>query len=394
MNYSRLKHWSKNAPLLSRILLIWLILEVAGCLVVPSFIPRSWYLSWYLGKKAREGTHRFLKGEAYLIPDEWCGWKNKPNANKENWIIDEHGARSTHLFKTQPVKSTRAVFLGSSMINGGMHISNNETISAFLETEDIEALNFGTMMYSADQCLQAYRHRLHRYNARVVFVGLDDVPTAPLKNLYIPLLMPQEKNMPYLKPRFELDGGSLRFINPPAEALLSRVPNSPALLQLLSMHDSFYTRFETYCRLGLMPLSAMSRFTYYKLINLLNYFRHDSEEDQLLAAVMNEMVREAEKHGAQVIFLTLPHQRTCIRPGIYRLLPDLYQDLVNKIRYQAFDVVDVREVFYKSGQPFDQLFMADGQHYTPLANRIIAEALHPIITNISNTKSPGLLGSD
>jgi hypothetical protein len=387
MSYSRLKHWSKNAPLLLRILLIWLILEVAGCLVVPSFIPRSWYLSWYLGKKGREETHRFLKGEAYLIPDEWCGWKNKPNANRENWIIDEHGARSTHLFTTQPAKSTRVVFLGSSMINGGMHISNNETISAFLETDDIEALNFGTMMYSVDQCLQAYRHRLHRYNARVVFVGLDGVPTAPLKNLYLPFRMQKEENMPYLKPRFELDGGSLRFINTPVEALLSRVPNSPVLLQFLSGHDSFYPQFETYCRFNLMPLSAMTRFTYYKLINLLNYFRHDLEGDQLLVAVMNEMVREAEKHGAQGIFLTLPTRRTCTRPGIYRFLPDVYQYYVNKLKNQGFNVVDIREIFYKCGQPFNQLFTADEVHYTPLANRIIAKALCPIITNISNIKS-------
>jgi len=34
------------------------------------------------------------------------------------------------------------------MVNGDTHVKNNETISAYVEDEDVDALNFGTMMYS------------------------------------------------------------------------------------------------------------------------------------------------------------------------------------------------------------------------------------------------------
>jgi uncharacterized glyoxalase superfamily protein PhnB len=65
-----------------------------------------------------------------------------------NWVIDANGARSTQPSHAGLVKATRIIFLGSSMVNGDTHVKNNETISAYVEDEDVDALNFGTMMYS------------------------------------------------------------------------------------------------------------------------------------------------------------------------------------------------------------------------------------------------------
>jgi len=334
-------------------------------------------------------THKFLDGKAVLVPDKIAGWRTKPGVAIRNWITDTQGSRFAHQQLGLAKKPLRIMMLGSSMVNGGTAVRNDQTISAYLEDDQVEVLNFGTMMYSIDQCLLRYRAELYKYGARELIVGIESGPTDGLKNLYVPFRMRDEANMPFLKPRFELSGGSLKLVPVDPELQLAGVPRSRELLEFLAKHDDFYPHFSNYCRTGFSPLAACYKFLAYKASNLSSYFMPEKGRNDLLLALMAEMVKEGRKHGAEVIFVALPVQTDLAERGVHRFLPDAYARTLRIIQSRDFVVVDGRRALLSSNQPASQLLSEDGIHYKPTANKVIADALRTIVKTMYLKETEG-----
>ena len=374
--FDRILHLKLRAPQLFWCICVWFLFELVGFLILPAFVPKNIYLSWYLGSQSIEATQRFLmQKDFFLIPCAMTGWRNRPNMVVGNWVIDQNGVRPSLAPKKKSKRTQRTILLGSSMVNGGTHINNDETISAFLEDEYIEVFNFGTMMYSLDQCMLFYQNELHRFGANVVVIGIESLSLQGLRNHYIPFRAREEKNMPYIKPRYELVGDALTVISVKPETLLADVPNGPRLLKFCREHDHFYRNFAAYCRLGFLPLGAFCMYIYGKIDNLLSYFFPNEKIDKLLIALLKEMVNSIHEDGAHVLFVMLPNRQDFSRGGIHRFLPDLYERILRIVESQKFTVIDARQVLLNSGQLADQLFHEDGIHYKPPANRLIALAI-------------------
>lgn len=364
-----------RAPLLWRTVCAWLSLELVIVFVAPLCVPKTWYLSWYLRSKSVRATRDFLEGRALLVPDDVAGWRNKTCVAHGNWVIDEEGSRFAHDRAGRAGKPLRVMLLGSSIINGGTGVRNDQTISAYLENDRVEALNFGTMLYQLDQVLLRYRSEWYEYRAKEVIVGLDSASPEGLGNLYLPFLFRDEKNMPFLKPRFELSGGSLRLVPVRPGRQLARIPDDPELLEFLEKHDVFYHRFDDYRRTGFSPLAACYRLLSSKLSALRKYLRPGDERSGLLFALMREMVTAAREHGARVTFVMLPRRGEVPGRGADRVLPDAYSLLLRMIGSKGFAVVDGRRALLSSHKPVSELFHRDGVHYSPAANEVIARAL-------------------
>ena len=272
------------------------------------------------------------------------------------------------------------------MINGGSRIKNSETISAGLEDEKIETLNFATMMYSMDQVYLDYTNRLYKYDPDVIIVGIDVEPGAGLKNHYIPFRFPEEENMPYLKPRFELKGDGIELINVSPEDMLAAINGNPELIHFLSENDGFYYRFEMDCRMGVLPLSGMFKYLSLKSIRFKRYFIEDTSGNLILIRIMDQLIKEADKNGADVIFLMNTDQTIFEGSGVHKYLNDIYGNQLALLKSKGFQVVDIREIFRKSGKPGRKLFAKDRSHYSVLGNKFIAEALRPIVYNQINSK--------
>jgi hypothetical protein len=133
--------------------------------------------------------------------------------------------------------------------------------------------------------------------------------------------MREEANMPCLKPRSELSGGSLKLVSVDPEVQLAGVPRSRELLEFLRKHDDFYPHFSNYCRTGFSPLAACYQFLFYKVSNLSRYFLPEEGGNDLLLALMDQIVAEARKHGAEVIFVALPVQADFGRGGSVASFP-------------------------------------------------------------------------
>lgn len=368
-------HLRRNAPLIYKMLTFYCVAELISIFVLPIIIPKTTYLSLYLSNKAKEQTRLFFKNQNSLIPDDISGWKNRPGMRKKNWVIDQNGSRSTHDFSFQKQKPVRVMFLGSSMINGGTRITNHETISAYLEDEKVETLNFGTMMYSLDQVLLSYRHLLSRFNPDIIVVGIDIEPIAGLKNHYIPLQYPEEENVPYIKPRFELNSGKLNLINVPIRKMLENIPENEALIDFLSANDAFFYKFSTFCHMGMLPISGGLRHVYLKLCRFNRYFENEQQGDLLLETLVKEIQLEAEKRSARALFLMNTDETTLLQSGIYRYLKDMYGHELKMLRSKGVKVIDVREAFRDSRISSEVLFDADRSHYSAKGNKIIAEVL-------------------
>ncbi|MEW6050306.1 MAG: hypothetical protein AB1644_04495 [Candidatus Zixiibacteriota bacterium] len=377
--FKQLVHLRRGAPALWYATLILVAAELIVSLVGPLIVPKHVYLSAYLGDRARMTTIRFLDDrDDYLVYDSLLGWRNRPNASRDKWQLDANGARSMHEYGLDRTTPIRALFLGSSLTNGGAAVTTDETISAYLEDSTTECLNFATMLYTLDQMYLAYSNRLWQYNANVIAVGLPYHPSDGLDNRYLPLRYPQEVYMPHFKPRLIMRDTALTLMPVPHRDIWRTVFQHNDLLDSLVASDEYYAEFTGYQRCGFSPLASLGWWTYKKARGLFGILSDERETSPLVLTLMRRLKDEAARHDAKVIYMLIPDQATAFPSRWRKRLPDQFGTLVANLRKEGFTMVDVRQVLRDSGEPPWQLFFEDGGHFRPLGNRLIADALRPL----------------
>ena len=370
----------RDAPALFRTLVFWVVAEALAVLLLPAIVPRHVALSWYLGPEARESTREFLAdAHPFLVYDPVTGWRNRPGCGEGNWHIDRIGSRSTHPLGMERTRPRRLLFLGNSLVNGGFHVRPAETISAYCEDSLTEAGNFATMLYSLDQMVLAYQGGLDRFGADVVVVGLPALPGNGLTSRYVPFLQRSQVRMPYFKPRFVLEGDTLRLVPVPSRERWRSMLNSSAVLDTLARDDGYAGEFASYRRFGLTPLAAGLRVVFDRSRNIVRRLRGEMEAMPLARRLMHELVASAARHDARVIFVVLLQRPETFPSRLRRLLPDRYGETVSGLRREGFVLLDSREVLRASGLPPGRLFTPDGKHLMPAANRLIAARLRGML---------------
>jgi len=373
----------RAAPVAFHTVLLLVASEIVVAFVAPAVIPDRFYLRSYLSDKAQEQMRDIVADRTpYLEWDDVLGWKNRPNSGKDKWQIDNHGARTTHRVPVERDGLRRILFLGNSLTNGGMHVENTETISALLEDSTTETLNFATMLYSVDQMFLSYDHDLRKYKPDVLVVGIRDEPFAELKSRYIPFLTRGEVNMPFVKPRFVPASDTLALLPPPSRAEFSRLLDGSAFLDELRDTDGYYGEFARYERFGLTPLSNTIWGLSKRIRNLVRLERPIDDDDvRVLTRIMSALVAEAEGDGVDVVFMLLPKRKVAFPPVWRRGLSDHYAQLLSILQENGYAVLDARSALRASGYSASQAYSRDGVHFTPAANRVIAEALRRLIAS-------------
>lgn len=357
-----------QAPLLSWSFGLLVVVELGALLLLPLLVDDGTYLSWYLTESAEESTESFLQGDHLLTPDSAVGWRSTPLRSVGLWETDSLGARSTGRGEWWDPEVLRVLALGSSVTNGGSGVSNQETITAFLETDRLRTLNFGTMLYGADQARMLYRSRLRALDADVVVLGLDGDPVGALVNTFVPLRRPWETNMPFVKPRYVLVGDELEKVTLSPRVLLRRDARQE-LADSVAAHDGFYTRFRRFKHLQQTPLLAGLDWGLSRVFNRLGVFQGGETErrERLLLAILHGLRDDVERDGARLVILAMP-------PGVGDPEAD-YHRRVRDWRDAGFRVVDGQSAFTGSGRPRGDLFHPDGVHLTPEGNAVLAAAL-------------------
>lgn len=379
--YRRLLRLRSLSPLVFYTVVFLLLGHLAVATVMPLFVPEELYLYLYLGKDARESTKNFLAGNhPFLIYDNTLGWRNRPNVRQDKWMTDEYGARTTHRASNDSSRKKIVMFLGNSLINGGTNVSNDETISAFIEDASTESINLATMLYALDQIYLNYKER--EYKADVVVVGLPSEPAAGLLNQYVPFRVKFENKMPFFKPRFEIRSGELSILSVPPLKTYEKLLDNSDILKTLMKTDAYYNEFSRYKRFGLMPVSSAIYSLYERIRHYAQLIWGNAEGMSLLKTLIKQMVFEARARNASIVFMALPNLKT-VAPGIFhRYLPDLYGKMVNELKEEGYPILDVRPALRQSGIPPQELFDADGVHFSSAGNRVIAAALKNAIEHL------------
>ncbi len=370
-----------RAPALCYGLLFLVAAELVAAVAAPLVVPDRVYLRSYLGRRSRETADLLLAGkDEFLLYDSLLGWRTRPNASHANWSIDSLGSRSAHPIALARTARERLLFIGSSLVNGGTAVTAGETISAYAEDRSTEALNFGTMLYALDQTYLAYASSLYRYRPDVVVVGLPEDPSEGLANRYVPFRLRSEHNLPFLKPRFVLQGGGLRLLPVPPRRAYADLLRSGDLLRELRASDGDYPAFSRYEHFGLTPLASALSALYVEARDLVRLVRPGAPSLDLALELMRRLRDEAAAHGAATVFVMLPGRPTAFPPAWRRRLPDAYARVVAEIRSRGFAVLDGRDVLRRSGRPAGELYRRDGIHFSALGNRLLAGALRPLVT--------------
>jgi hypothetical protein len=378
---TRLGRFRRAAPTLFFGLAFLLAAELLAIIAGPLLLPHYLYLRMYLGETARASTSRLLSGQdQFLMYDSVLGWRSRPNAQRGKWQTDSLGSRTSHPFAARRTTPLRILFLGNSVTNGGMSVSVNETISAFVEDSSTEALNFATMLYALDQDYLSYVSGLYQLDANVIVVGLQGTPGRGLDSRYVPFLNRDEVNMPFLKPAFVMSDTGLTSVPLPPKDYYDRILEGDDILDSLRVTDQHWSEFSAYEHFGLTPVSRGIWQVIQKIKNLTQLLSGQGKVTPLTQALMRQMVQEAGKHGSSVIFMILP-ERSLAFPARWRaFFADHYDGMITDLRTAGFTIFDGRRAFRDSGIPPARLYYDDGVHFSTEGNRIVAKGLKSMLS--------------
>lgn len=348
--------------------------ESVAVIVAPAVVPNWVYLRLYLGDQSLENTREFLAdSDSYLEWDALTGWRNRPGVHRDRWQVDMSGSRTTNAGR--PAEK-QVLFLGDSMTNGGTAVSNEETISAYVEDSHTASLNFATMLYGLDQAYLAFRHQLRSARPDVVVVGLSENAIVALGNRYVPLRRRDERNMPFFKPRFVLRNGTLVLIPAPPRQAYQDVVDRGCILEELSTTDDYYPAFAAFRRTAMTPIAGFVWRAWSRAdAAWSSVVVTDSLWSPLLAAIMHAITNEAASRGASTVFLLHGSARDVFPSRWRTLLPDKFAHLLSRLRDSGFTVVDAASLLRESGQGPRALYGADRLHYSPLGNHVLASGL-------------------
>jgi len=183
----------------------------------------------------------------FLVYDPDLGWAPRPGATSRDGRahVDGHGARVTGASPSGNADGARVELFGDSFTFGD-ESTDEETWGALLEQRlraggfDVDVLNFGVNAYGLDQAYLRWRKAGRAMRPAVVVLGLQPENAFRDLNVFRPLYFGNTE-VPLSKPRFLLDGDSLRLINspalPPEEVVgaLARFPEHP-----LALHERFF----------------------------------------------------------------------------------------------------------------------------------------------------------
>jgi hypothetical protein len=363
----------RRAPTLIWFLLLWVGAELGAAFLLPLVLPGERYLDWFQPAIADASVETFLQGRHLLLPDTVVGWRSAPLRTEGPWSTDARGARTTGRWEWGDPGALNVVFSGSSLINGGPTIPNDQTLSAALEGPWIRTLNFGTMLFGVDQTLLDYRTRLRTFHPDVLVVGVDVDALSAIQNVWVPLRRRDEVSMPFVKPRFRLAGDSLELVQVDPGDLLP-LDGRTRLLQTIREEDGLADGFGDFVRFGPTPGMSVALRVTRGLQRRLAPPTDPPHLQLLLDRILEELRREVEGDGVRLVLLANPPGRSASAGDRERL-----RSRITRWRAAGFEVVDGARALADHRVPGVELYLSDGAHLSPAGNQVLAAALAEVL---------------
>jgi hypothetical protein len=257
----------------------------------------------------------------------------------------------------------------------GINNKHQETIGALLETKleargiKTEVLNFGVISYGMDQAYLRWKKQGYRLAPQLVifFCQLENIWRN--LNFYFPLRYPGN-NLPFTKPRYVLEGDSLRLLNVPCLSPEHSVETLAHIDQWsLAPYENSYRACDYQWRLW--NVSKLLSYVEARATRQLEMSRHARKAEDLCLAIIKTFHDDVVSSGARFLVIHAPVRdelATLRQLGIR-----LHEPLLNEIAAISQFVPTEDEFVHRTRASSTDGLFDHTDHYSGLANDIIAD---------------------
>jgi len=311
------------------------------------------------------------------------GWAYRAGYSSEADRFSAQGLRASREYAPEPPPGVRRVAaFGDSYVYCN-DVADGDSWPAQIEAGwRSEVLNYGVGGYGADQALLRFRAEAALLKPHIVVMGFTSMMSTRVVSRYRRFQDPGDG--PWFKPRFLLDGDSLRLVPSPvasredAERLLA----SPASVADFGTNDFWYNpavlghwpyawsatyRFVTCTALGIRR-RYITRDRIYKGGAL----NPESESFEIITRIFVEFAAAVRAGGAEPLALMLPARSDV--DTYARLGRASYETLRARLQDLGLRVIDVASALTSSPSTPTELFGPRG-HYSARGNAIVAGAV-------------------
>jgi hypothetical protein len=305
------------------------------------------------------------------------GW----SISQDPSFYDEAGSRQIPAFSSPSQNRTYVSLYGDSFTEG-VGVSHQQAWSNILsELLGCQVANYGVAGYGSDQ---AYLRYSYNRNDKAKIVILSHMSQNIARNVNELRNFIASGSACELKPRFFLNSkGKLELVPVPklSESDYYDLEKHP---KLYLKHDYFIPEGPSGIKFASFPyiitMIRASKIIIQRVILNPTYWRdlydreHPSQALLVTVAIMNNFCKEARYRRQYPIIFILP---TLGDLRYYKLHNNsYYQPLIDALKRQGIQVIDIAKIFTQRLPNIDQsaLFSKKSQyHYSPFANRILAE---------------------
>ena len=259
-----------------------------------------------------------------LIYDADVGWAAQPARNGNN--PQGFYSVSPDIDCAQPTDRLRVAIFGASYAAGSFETGWWRHLEKALNDAGVraEVLNFGCGGYAMDQAFLRWRKQGAAYHPHIVLFGFTRQNCENNLNL-LRMVCEPDSGIPFMKPRFLLEGDQLRLINTPTPApeelpgLAARFNEWP-----LARHEHYFKAEDfqdrPWRRSLLLALLEARIGAAHDRATAADFYQEDGEAARLAVKLIAQFKQEAEAAGSRFYILHLPAEpdlRTLQATGNY-----------------------------------------------------------------------------
>jgi len=342
--------------------------------------------------KSKNFTRKYFN--IRLIPDSLLGWAPNPIFKSSDglYVYNRNGIRTRNILDEIPPKNKLRIAIFGDSYSHGDEVAFENTIGNYLEELlnqskiNAEVINFAISGYGIDQAFLRWKLIDEQFNPDIVILGVQFENAKRNINLLRPFYY-FTTEIPYSKPRFLLEGNALQFLPNPILDIKNTV-------DIIKNFDSWqYSHFEgfysnqNYHPNFLFYSKTFSLFssTISQLVGEINYYKSSSESFKVTYKLFEKFQKDVKDKGEVFIPVHLPVKNDFdfLSQKFLSIVYNqqfIYDELFDALRKKAnfVETYDTLENWGKT-KDMNQLFMK--RHYSPTANKVIANQIFEFIQN-------------
>ena len=355
-----------------------------------SFLGKYWYtlLPLELPDSTYLTQHNITHPDAYRIYDPMLGWKLASNRKAPPYYYSSlEGFRITkeEFQKKSITKKADYMTIGDSFTHGVAVYCEESWPYLFGELKQKKVVNYGIPGYGIDQAILSYMYS--PVEADTIILGIIPGDFERATNIvYGGIYRGGNKSKPMFVFR---DDGKYEIKNQPSLVGIDlwnefKLGTNSNILRFEKSYDDLLFKKEFLDNLVTHKIYKMFKYRY-KYINLPIYLKKYQDDNYIyILKILGIFFEECQKNQDFPIILLLDNKNTFADRINYT---NPWGNVINDLKEMGFFVVDPLESIVEmyTNDP-KSIINNDGMHYTPLANKMIADHLLENIDQMKNSK--------